>query len=283
MLKTVSSITNAIGALNYKGTWNASTNTPALASGVGTKGDYYVVSVAGTTALDGISNWGVGDWATFNGSVWQRVEGGATLNGTTLDVSGVSTLTGGVTTSGATDLGLGTNGSVTGALLDTANNLIIGRSTKLNPGDANSVQVMSNGPQYVIMNTTAGAGQSYNLSMSQFGTMFFQNASGAGVYMTYGATSWTSTSDLRKKNVTGKIEDALAKVNSLTPARFTWKSDETNTPQVGLIAQEVQAVLPEVVTDDGEGTLGVRYAETVPLLVAAIQELTTRLAILEGK
>ncbi len=66
MLKTVSSVTNAIGALNYKGTWNASTNTPALASGAGTKGDYYVVSVAGTTTLDGISNWGVGDVAAFN-------------------------------------------------------------------------------------------------------------------------------------------------------------------------------------------------------------------------
>ena len=59
MLKTVSSITNAIGALNYKGTWNANTNSPALASGAGTKGDYYVVSVAGPTSLDGISNWGV--------------------------------------------------------------------------------------------------------------------------------------------------------------------------------------------------------------------------------
>jgi hypothetical protein len=92
MLKTVSSIVNAIGALNYKGTWNASTNTPALASGVGTKGDYYVVSVAGTTSLDGISNWGVGDWVTFNGSVWQRVEGGADLNGVNLSVSGTSTL-----------------------------------------------------------------------------------------------------------------------------------------------------------------------------------------------
>ena len=76
MLKTVSAITNAIGALNYKGTWNASTNSPALASGVGTKGDYYVVSVAGTTTLDGISTWYVGDWAAFNGSVWQRLEGG---------------------------------------------------------------------------------------------------------------------------------------------------------------------------------------------------------------
>lgn len=94
MLKAVSSISNAIGALNYKGTWNASTNSPALASGVGTKGDYYVVSVAGTTSLDGISNWGIGDWAVFNGSAWQRVEGGADLNGVNLSVSGTSTLSG---------------------------------------------------------------------------------------------------------------------------------------------------------------------------------------------
>jgi hypothetical protein len=77
MLKTVSSFSNIIGALNYKGTWDASTNSPALASGVGTKGDYYVVSVAGTTNLDGIDFWGVGDWAVFNGAVWQRVEGGS--------------------------------------------------------------------------------------------------------------------------------------------------------------------------------------------------------------
>jgi len=78
MLKTVSSITNAIGALNYKGTWNASTNSPTLTSSVGTKGDYYVVSVAGTTNLDGANSWSVGDWAVFNGSIWQRVLGGTT-------------------------------------------------------------------------------------------------------------------------------------------------------------------------------------------------------------
>lgn len=94
MLKTVSSITNAIGALNYKGTWNANTNTPTLASGVGTKGDYYQVSVAGATALDGISNWGVGDVVAFNGVTWQRIEGGADLNGVNLSVSGTSTLSG---------------------------------------------------------------------------------------------------------------------------------------------------------------------------------------------
>jgi hypothetical protein len=63
-----------IGALNYQGTWNASTNTPTLASGVGTKGYYYVVNVAGTTNLDGITDWQIGDWAVYNGTAWQKVD-----------------------------------------------------------------------------------------------------------------------------------------------------------------------------------------------------------------
>jgi hypothetical protein len=90
MLKTVSSVTNAIGALNFKGTWNASTNTPTIVSGVGVKGDYFVVSVAGSTTIDGISNWGVGDWITYNGNVWQRVEGGADLNGVNISFTGTA-------------------------------------------------------------------------------------------------------------------------------------------------------------------------------------------------
>lgn len=88
MLKTVSSITNAIGALNYVGTWNASTNTPTITSSVGTKGDYYQVSVAGSTSINGISNWGVGDVIAFNGSTWQRIEGGADGNFVNLSATG---------------------------------------------------------------------------------------------------------------------------------------------------------------------------------------------------
>lgn len=62
------------GALVYQGTWNASSNTPTLASGVGTQGFYYVVSVAGTTNLDGINDWQIGDWAVFNGTTWQKID-----------------------------------------------------------------------------------------------------------------------------------------------------------------------------------------------------------------
>lgn len=68
-----------LGALNYQGTWNASTNTPTLTSSTGTKGYYYVVSVAGNTNLDGITDWLVGDWAVFNGTVWQKVDNTETV------------------------------------------------------------------------------------------------------------------------------------------------------------------------------------------------------------
>jgi len=68
--------------LDYEGAWNASTNTPTLVSSTGTQGHFYIVSTAGTTTLDGISDWGAGDWVVFDGSVWQRVEGGTDIQGT---------------------------------------------------------------------------------------------------------------------------------------------------------------------------------------------------------
>jgi len=81
MLKAISTITNALGALNYKGTWNASSNTPTLADGTGAKGDYYVVSTAGTQTFGGVQLFfGTGDWIAYNGAVWQRVEGGSDGN-----------------------------------------------------------------------------------------------------------------------------------------------------------------------------------------------------------
>lgn len=60
--------------LSYQGAWNASTNSPTLASGTGTQGYYYIVSVAGTTNLNGVTDWQVGDWAVFSGTVWQKLD-----------------------------------------------------------------------------------------------------------------------------------------------------------------------------------------------------------------
>ena len=104
------------GGVIYRGTWDAATNDPTLTSGVGTKGDYYVVSVAGSTNLDGITDWQPGDWAIFNGTVWQKVD-----NTEVVYVSNVSTgtgLTGGpITTTGTISIA---NTTVTAATYGNA-------------------------------------------------------------------------------------------------------------------------------------------------------------------
>src|SRR5882672_1563180 len=60
------------GGRRYLGTWNAATNTPTIFNNTGTRGDYYNVVVAGTTAIDGTNSWTAGDEIAFNGTIWQR-------------------------------------------------------------------------------------------------------------------------------------------------------------------------------------------------------------------
>jgi hypothetical protein len=86
-----------LGAVKYQGTWNATTNVPTLASGVGTQGYYYVVATAGSTNLDGITSWAVGDWAIYNGTAWQKIDN-------TDAVTSVNSLTGTVVLT-ASDVG----------------------------------------------------------------------------------------------------------------------------------------------------------------------------------
>lgn len=64
-----------VNGLEFVGTWNASTNSPALSSGVGTKGNLYKVSTSGTTTLDGISQWNAGDMLIFDGTTWDKIDG----------------------------------------------------------------------------------------------------------------------------------------------------------------------------------------------------------------
>lgn len=151
MLKAISSITNAIGALNFKGTWNANTNTPTIVSGVGVKGDYFVVGVAGSTTIDGISNWGVGDWIAYNGSVWQRVEGGADLNGVNLSVSGTTTLS---------------NLTASTALALNASKEIVS-VTNTGTGD----NVLANSPSFITPNLGDATATKINTSEASTGTI----------------------------------------------------------------------------------------------------------------
>jgi hypothetical protein len=117
---------SVIGALSYQGTWNASTNTPTLASSTGTKGYYYVVSVAGSTNLDGITDWKIGDWAVYNGSVWQKIDN-------TDSVTSVNGFTGAVVLTNTDISGFGTmstqNANAVAVTGGTINGTTIGATT----------------------------------------------------------------------------------------------------------------------------------------------------------
>jgi hypothetical protein len=112
-------IDSIASGLEYQGTWNASTNVPTLTSSVGTAGYYYIVATAGSTNLNGVTDWQVGDWALFNGSIWQKLDqtnlvtsvagrtGAITL--TTADIGGLGT----IATQAASNVSI-TGGSITG-------------------------------------------------------------------------------------------------------------------------------------------------------------------------
>ena len=91
-------VASGAGGLKYGGLWNAATNNPIITSGVGDTGEYYIVGTAGTTNIDGISDWGVGDWIIFGGSAWQKIDNSeVTFTGYDLEIH-VSTADGNDTT-----------------------------------------------------------------------------------------------------------------------------------------------------------------------------------------
>ena len=111
-----------------------------------------------------------------------------------------------------------------------------------------------------------------------------------GVRLTAGNNAWQTYSDERMKDIIEPIENAAQKVSTLRTVIGKYKTDEADTRRVFMIAQDVQAVLPEAVTTDAEGMLGMAYDHIVPLLTAAIKEqqaiitsLTDRITALENK
>jgi len=114
-----------------------------------------------------------------------------------------------------------------------------------------------------------------------------------GVNLTNGATSWSGNSDMRLKNKTGDILNALEDINKIEPLKFTWKYGPDNNPHVGVSAQSVQNVVPEAIDmgvdverqREGDETeyMKVRYTELIPLSIAAIKELKAEVESLKAE
>jgi len=118
---------------------------------------------------------------------------------------------------------------------------------------------------------------SYSALVSGSNQYFTCRNSSGGVYLNgSSATSWTAVSDETRKDIIEPITGGLEKVATLRTVIGKLKTDEEGVRRPYLIAQDVQKVLPEAVSEseDKEGpVLGLSYTEVIPLLVNAIQEL----------
>jgi hypothetical protein len=258
------------------------TNSPDTASG------YIVVDVRGST----------------NGGFLQV--GNGTVKNTMYQSSSVGFV--GTQTNHA--LGFVTNGTER-ARIDSSGNLLVGTTSALGKitsnasfapgsGDWDTTAALSTtgsfGGGLVMVDGSAG----YGLFCSDNGNDFYIQGSNSlssaltgGVYLNDRATSWSSASDERLKTIIEPITDAIPKVCQLRTVigRYNYEAEDKRHPF--LIAQDVQAVLPEAVSvadkQSEEQYLGVSYTDTIPLLVAAIKEqqaiitaLTARVEALEG-
>jgi Chaperone of endosialidase len=146
------------------------------------------------------------------------------------------------------------------ALLDAAGNLV---------GLANTA----------VARTNLGLGTMATKSAADYDAAIAAKAALAGATFTgvVTAPNFVSSSDARLKSEVETIAGALAIVSALRGVRFTMDGSR----QIGLIAQEVETVLPEVVRDNEAGKLSVAYGNITGLLIEAVKELAARVAALE--
>ena len=194
--------------------------------------------------------------------------------------------------------------------LDASGNLIVGTTSayltsilSLQSANSNNFRLTQNILNTAATSTTRNANTIIRMSSNASGAdacfqvtdnvtnnyFFGGNNGGAyvvansgGVRLSNGGTSWASDSDERLKDIIEPITDAVKKVSTLRAVIGKYKTDEEGTRRSFLIAQDVQAVLPEAVFDE-QGTLMLAYTETIPLLVAAIKELNAKVTALEAQ
>jgi hypothetical protein len=193
--KVQNQISALVGGVMYQGTWNASTNSPSITSSVGTKGYYYIVATAGSTNINGITDWKVGDWIIFNGSTWDKVDN-------TDAVSSVNGYTGAVSLT-TSDVAEGTNQYFTTTRARAANSAGTGISYSggviTNTAPDQVVALSASGTTTITgtyPNFTISSADQYNGSVTSVGlTMPSAFAVSGSPISTSGVFSVTATGD----------------------------------------------------------------------------------------
>jgi len=133
-----------------------------------------------------------------------------------------------------------------------------------------------------LFNGALGSNTGWAFGPNATNAFVVYDVNGTGVYLNAGNTSWTGISDERLKTDLKPIENGLSKIESLRAVTGRFKTDDEGVSRSFLIAQDVQAVLPEAVDAADEERLGLRYQEVIPLLVAALKESKERIETLEA-
>jgi len=221
------------GQVSYQGTWDASANSPALASSVGTKGYYYVVSVAGSTNLNGITDWKVGDWAIYNGTSWQKVDNTDAVSsvfGRTGAVVGVSTDYSSV---GITNTAIGASNPSTGAFTTlSASSLLSASGASISgsnaPASGASVEInygqIANSGRIFAYDRTGSAFKDIYLDGA---TVNFRSGSSATTALTINSSQASTFSG--SVNVTGSSLSLTGsgRVLNIPSAGINWGNDDT--------------------------------------------------------
>jgi hypothetical protein len=157
---------------------------------------------------------------------------------------------------------------------------------------SSGIYATSNGSQFQMGGNYGGAtieARSYS-SYSSSAQMIIKLANNSGtefgsIKIAGAATQFNTSSDQRMKENIQDANDAGAKIDAIRIRQFDWKSEYGGAHQdYGLIAQELQPVAPEAVSEgySEEDMMSVDYAKLVPTLIKEIQSLRSRVAELEN-
>jgi hypothetical protein len=172
-------------------------------------------------------------------------------------------------TPSANTLGFDVNG-VERARITSGGDLLVGGTTVL--GASRITSYNAGNCHFATRNTSAASGRYWRYEVDSGNTIYIINHDSTGVYISNGGTGWTGLSDERYKDIIEPITGAAEKVASLRAVIGKFKTDEDGKRRAFLIAQDVQAVLPEAVDASNPERLGVTQTDVIPLLVAAIKE-----------
>ena len=140
---------------------------------------------------------------------------------------------------------------------------------------ASGLTIEKGGNHLFLRASTATAGKYWNFDVASSNRLYIVDNGNTGVYINDGATSWTANSDESLKENIKPLENVLDKIKDYRCVEYNLKSDDTKGKKIGFIAQDWKDDFLPIVDEDDEGLLGMKYTETIPVLLKAIQEQQT--------